>query len=78
MYNEEQAMKKKSLSRWKRRHSGPVKELMPDSAIEKIAEWERRLDEDPQNTPKVLELNWKDRNCLLGGMTIERLPPEGE
>lgn len=71
-------MKKKSLQRWERRHSRDEICLMPDHAMETIRQWQDRCEEDPEHTPEVLELTWTDRNCILGGISIKRVPVEDD
>lgn len=71
-------MKKKSQERRERRRLEPKLSCIPEDALKKIFEWERLLDENPEQTPRILELQWKDRGCLLAGITIERISPEGD
>lgn len=48
----------------------------PDYALERITEWERMLEEDPESAPRTLELNWKNHDCIIWSLFIEKLPPD--
>jgi len=71
-------VKKKSQERRERRRLERELSCIPEDMLKKIFEWDRRLDGNPGETPRILELQWKDRGSLLAGITIERISPEGE
>lgn len=69
-------MKQKISRKMRREEDRTFKKVIPAYAMDKITEWERMLEENPESAPRVLEVNWKDQYGLLGGITIEMLPSD--